>query len=168
MDQIVSLLIKAGAVLLALIAVLVGGYAVFAKNNGSTAASEQSQLATNISGYINGGMTTRNYSGLDNSVAIKAGLVPKSMQNGDGTTILGPWGSSQVTIAPWNQGHSEAWTNVDGDACATFARSQNADRVAINGSEVAMSDPQAAINIANNCNATSGVSQVSVTFEYSN
>ena len=168
MDQIVSLLIKAGAVLLALIAVLVGGYAVFAKNNGSTAAAEQSQLATNISGYINGGMTTRNYSGLDNSVAIKAGLVPKSMQNGDGTTILGPWGNSQVTIAPWNQGHSEAWTNVDGDACATFARSQNAYGVTINGTEVIMSDSNAAVNIANDCDASSGTTQVNVTFEYSN
>ncbi|MBB2199507.1 hypothetical protein HLH44_19060 [Gluconacetobacter sp. 1c LMG 22058] len=166
MDQIISLLVKAGAVLLAVVAVLAGSYEVFSRNNGSTAAGEQSQLATNIETYYNGGMMARNYSSISNSSAIRAALVPKSMLNGDGNTIAGPWGGSTVTISTWGNGFQVAWSNVDGDSCATFARSQAPQNVNINGDDIPLSNSDAATQIANACNASSGASTASVIFEY--
>lgn len=166
MDQIISLLVKAGAVLLAVVAVLAGAYEVFAKNNGSTAAGEQSQIATNIQSYYNGGMMARNYSKISNSSVIKAALIPKSMLNGDGNAINGPWGGSAVAVSPWSSGFQVAWTGVDNDSCATFARSQAPQAVNINDTDIPMSDPDAATSIANACNATSAAGTASVTFEY--
>lgn len=166
MDQIISLLVKAGAVLLAVVAVLAGAYEVFAKNNGSTAAGEQSQIATNIQTYYNGGMMARNYSNISNSSVIKAALIPKSMLSDDGISINGPWGGSAVTVSTWNNGFQVAWTGVDNDSCATFARSQAPQAVNINGKDIQMSDSDAATNIANACNATNAAGTASVTFEY--
>lgn len=168
MDLIVSILSKYGLQALALVLVMSGVYEAFHKSNAQTAASWESELVTNIDGFFQGGLTARNFSGLNNSVAIKAGLVPKGMLTGDGITIKGPWPNSYVSLSPTSNGMGfmATWSDVSSDDCATFARSQSANMVSVNGTAIDPTNNAAAAGIAMACDAGTSSSTASIAFEH--
>lgn len=168
MDLIVSILSKYGLQALALVLVMSGVYEAFHKSNSQTASAWESEMVANIDGFFQGGLTARNFSGLSNSVAIKAALVPKGMLNGDGSTIKGPWPNSYVTLAPTGNGmgFTANWTAVSSDDCATFARSQSANMLTVNGTRIDPANSAAASSIATACSAGASSSTATVTFEH--
>lgn len=168
MDLIVSILSKYGLQALALVLVMAGVYEAFHKSNSQTAAGWESEMVTNIDGFFQGGLTAKNFSGLNNSVAIKASLVPKGMLNGDGSTIKGPWPNSYVTLAPSGNGMGfiATWSAVSSDDCATFARSQSANMLSVNGTSIDPTDSAAASSIALACDAGSSASTTTIIFEH--
>lgn len=169
MELIVSLLSKYGLQALALVIVMAGVWEAFHKSSEQIAASYESEMATNIQGYFQGGVTARNYSGLTNQMAIQAALVPKGMLlTGDTSTIKGPWPNSTVTLASANNGMSmtSTWSNVQSDDCATFARSQSPTSLTVNGTQISPTSATVAADIAAACNASTTSSTATVMFEY--
>lgn len=168
MDLIVSILSKYGLQALALVFVMAGVYEAFHKSNSQIAAGWESEMVSNIDGFFQGGLTAKNFSGLNNSVAIKAALVPKGMLTGDGSTIKGPWPNSYVTLAPSGNGMGfiATWTDVSSDDCATFVRSQSANLISVNGSSIDPTSSAAASSIALACNAGSSTSTATIVFEH--
>lgn len=59
MDLIVSILSKYGLQALALVLVMAGVYEAFHKSNSQTAAGWESEMATNIDGFFQGGLTAK-------------------------------------------------------------------------------------------------------------
>lgn len=168
MDLIVSILSKYGLQALSLVFVMAGIYEAFHKSSAQIASGWESEIATNVNGFFQGGLTARNFSGLNNEVAIKANLVPKGMMTGDGSTLKGPWPNSYVTLGASNggMGFISSWANVSTDDCATFARSQSATIIDINGTSIDPTNTAAASSIALACNGGSSSSTVTVSFEH--
>jgi outer membrane protein assembly factor BamA len=153
---------------LGMILVIGAVYAVFHKSTVETASSWESEIVTNVDGFFQGGLTARNFSGLNNTVAIKANLVPKGMLTGDGTTLKGPWANSYVTLSPTSNGMGfiATWSEVSSDDCATFARSQSANIISINGTTVDPTNTAAAAGIAMACDAGTSSSTATIAFEH--
>ncbi|MFT8828158.1 type 4 pilus major pilin [Acetobacter syzygii] len=170
MDTLVPLVFKSvlGVIIMAL--VLWAGYDLLASNAAQKAIAWQSQLTSKIKGVYTGGYSAVNYSGLTNSVAIKAGAVPDGMTTGDGTTLQGPWSDSYATIESANNGmgFQVTWTNVRSKDCATFVNSQSPTSVTIGGTVVNLRATDASTEVANACNAVSGTAVTDITFEYNN
>ncbi|WP_338333628.1 type 4 pilus major pilin [Acetobacter sp. LMG 32666] len=168
MDLIVAILSKHGLEIMALVLVMAGVYEIFHKSNAQTASGWESEMVTNVDGFFQGGLTARNFSGLNNSVAIKANLVPKGMLNGDGSTIKGPWANSYVTLSSTSNGmgFTASWVEVPSDDCATFARSQSANMISINSTSIDPTNSAAASSIAMACNAGASSSTATITFEH--
>jgi PilS N terminal len=171
MDQIISRFVVMGAVLIALVGVLWGGWEVTHKSQTSTASGDESQMSQNIHALYQIG-SAGNYSNISNTSAINGGLIPQAMLNGDGTSIVGPWSGSRVVVSSVNggTGYQSAWTGVAAKDCATLARSQTPDGgVEVNGQLVNVTGTGSDISsqVANDC-AASSASPASVTFIYDN
>ncbi|MCE2576658.1 type 4 pilus major pilin [Komagataeibacter sp. FNDCR2] len=168
MDTLVPIVVKVVTALLALAAILGLVYELFHKSSAETAAGYQSSLFTNIEGLYHGGLSAANYADLTNSVAIRAAAVPHGMTNGDGSTIVGPWPNSIVTLSSANggAGWQASWTNVQSDGCASFVRSQAASTITIGGTTVTPTDTSATSEIANACNAVQSGATTTIVFEY--
>lgn len=169
MDRVIAQFVVAAAVLFALVGVLWGGWEVEHKSTSGQAASDQGQLSQNIQTLYRIG-TAGNFSSISNSSAINGGAVPQSMLNGDGSSIVGPWPGSRVTISAIDGGSGVqfAWTGVASKDCATFARSQTAvGGVEVNGSALSLTDVGTDLSsqISNACAAASS-SLATVTFLY--
>lgn len=169
MDRIISQFIVAAAVLFALVGVLWGGWEVEHKSTAGQAASDQGQISQNIQTLYKIG-TAGNYSNISNATAINGGAIPQSMLNGDGSTIVGPWPNSRVTISSIDSGtgFQAAWTGVVAKDCATFARSQTAvGGVEVNGTSISLTDVGTDLSsqISNACAAATS-STATVTFLY--
>lgn len=168
MEFMVAILSKYGLEILG-IAIIVGMIGLaFHKSSTQIATSWESDLVTNIDGYYQGGLTAKNFSGLSNSVAIKAALAPKGMMTGDGNTLKGPWSNSYVTLSPTGNGMGFIvnWTEVPNDDCATFAHSQGATTISINGTAIDPTNSNAATSIALACDAGSSSSTTTISFEH--
>ncbi|MDR2893675.1 MAG: pilus assembly protein PilS [Deltaproteobacteria bacterium] len=87
--------------------------------SGSKAGQMQQALSTipmQIQGLYSG---SSSYSGLDNALAVKAGVVPKKLMNGD--NIQTPWGGDITISATANGTFTIALEEVDEDDCTKLA-----------------------------------------------
>lgn len=109
-----------------------------------------------------------NYTGLDNSTALSAGVYPENMVSN--STALNAW-NGEVTTAAANDtdGNSDrafevVWGSVAEDACTNLATGTGADQVSISGSVVTDSTGQ--VNPADAATQCSGgTSDVEFLFE---
>lgn len=168
MDLIYAIFSRNFIVALAIMVVMGAVYELLQKSSAQTASGWESEMATNIDGFFQASLTARSFSGLNNSVAIKANLVPKGMLNGDGATLKGPWANSYVTLSPTSSGMGfiSTWVDVPSDACATFARSQSANMISINGTTIDPTNNAAAAGIAMACDAGTSSSTATIAFEH--
>ncbi|MFT8611638.1 MAG: type 4 pilus major pilin [Gluconobacter oxydans] len=156
MERLVAYI--AGAIIAMLALGGVGIYAMRAYHGSgtTTAIAEATDIwhsARSVFGAtVAGGI--ENYSGVNNSNSIRAGVVPSAMTNGDSQTIVGPWQGSTVTLSGNSNTFYEDWNGVPSTSCAQFALSQATNIVWANGTGIWVNNTSSnvASSIAAACN----------------
>lgn len=148
-----SILEAIGVLLIALVVIGGAAYGLNSAFSKSKVANTQQDLVTTrmqIQQLFSG---STNYSGLDNVVAINAGVVPKNMVKG--TDLKNAWGGN-ITIASEDTNASFTITllQIPKDECTQLAKFQLDAwlSVVVNGSLVNATDSIA--NIVSNCSTS--------------
>lgn len=169
MERLVAYI--AGAIIAMLALAGVSSYAMRAYHgSGTTQAIAQAtdiyHSARSVFGNsVAGGLAS--YSGINNYNAIRAGIVPSAMTNGDGQTITGPWTGSTVTLTGNTNTLYEDWNSIPSASCAQFALSQPANFVMVNGTGVWIDNTSSSVagNIAAACNqGNASVSEIKFSY----
>ncbi len=156
MERLVAYI--AGAIIAMLALGGVGIYAMRAYHGSgtTTAIAEATDIwhsARSVYGAtVAGGI--ENYSGVNNSNAIRGGVVPSAMTNGDSQAIVGPWQGSNVTLSGNSNTFYEDWTGIPSSSCAQFALSQPTNLVWVNGTGVSIDNSNSSVgsSVAAACN----------------
>lgn len=141
-----------GALLLGLIvlAYSAGGLSSgFSKSNIAQTQEALVLLRMQTQQFFNG----TNYSGLDNDVALRAGIVPEGFVRGD--TLRNAWGGDvTLTADETNGAFSVELNNIPQADCTQLARFQSDSwvSVSVNGSEIDPSDPVAVTDACGDSN----------------
>lgn len=150
-----------GHILGALGAVLIGLIVLASAASGIHSSFSKSNVANAEENLIILRMQTQqffagtNYDGLDNDVAIKAGIVPESFIKGN--ALRNPWGGDITLTSDTSSGTFDIeLTNVPQSDCTQLARFQ-ADAwagISVNGGEI---DPSDATAVTNACGAVNTI-----------
>lgn len=164
--DILGWIITAVLSLLGIAAVVKGTQAGINVYNVYEASSAESQMSSDILSYLKlSGATSA--SGMSNTAALNAALVPSDLDAGDGSTLKGPWSGSTVTLSSLSSGGFQStWTGVGAKGCAKFAASQHTSGgVVVNGTTISTTTNDNSLQIASACNAASG-NTATITFMY--
>jgi type II secretory pathway pseudopilin PulG len=116
----------------------------------SDAQKSLTALSIQVRGHFSG---MRDYTGLSNALAIKAGLAPQKILRGD--SLLTPWGGA-ITLAPAaNATFTHSWAGLSDQVCTAMATYQVElwQSISINGTAI---DPAAAVADADKTAALNG------------
>lgn len=169
MERLVAYI--AGAIIAMLALGGVGIYAMRAYHGSgtTTAIAEATDIwhsARSVYGAtVAGGI--ENYSGVNNSNSIRAGVVPSAMTNGDSQTIVGPWQGSTVTLSGTSNTFYEDWNGIPSSSCAQFALSQPTNFIMVNGTGVWVDNSNSSVgsSVAAACNqGNTSVSEIKFSY----
>lgn len=140
-----------GSLLLYLIMIAAGAILVFTMMSSSKLASAQQGLMSlrmQVQQLYSGGS---DYAGLDNSLATKAGLVPKSFLRG--TKVVTPWGG-EVALAASGDGSSFtiSLSEIPQEECTKLATSQLDSWTAVSVNGNAIDKSSGTTTAAQSCN----------------
>ncbi|CDG41006.1 MULTISPECIES: type 4 pilus major pilin [Asaia] len=133
---------------------------MFSGGMASTAVQDADYIANHIKSNFGGNQNgSTNFSSVSNALAISTASVPRSMLNGDGQTIKGPWSTSYVNLSSSADGGSfyETWSGVPASACSELANAAAVNYINVNGTQIGFS-PTSSVStaVAQACNGTAG------------
>lgn len=157
MKDLIGFVVVTVLSLLGIAGVVTGAKAGINAYNVYEASSIEGQMSSNILTYLKLNGST-NASGLSNTAAINADLVPDNLPV-SGTTLKGPWNGSTVTLSSLpSGGFQSTWAGVGATGCAKFAASQHpSGGLTVNGARITIAaGNDNSLAIASACNAASG------------
>ena len=153
--------------MVAVIALIIVGGIVFGKNllGGGNLTNTEQEVSQIVSGVQSLYSNQVGFSGLNDSVAIRANIAPSNETNAANGTISNPYGGS-ITLQP-----DTAYTNASdvivgglgNGACAKLATGLTAQAVEINGTTVASNgQPVSPATATSDCNAGAGANSITL------
>lgn len=121
---------------------------------GSSKLSEMEQAVASIRMQTQQMFTSSmDYSGLDNALAMKAGLIPKKLIKGG--NLVNSWGGT-VTVATGDDSatFTISVTNVPQDSCTKLATFQVENWLSVEVNSTAIDRDSSVATVADNCEAT--------------